>query len=100
MKKPLDNLLDAIEPRKFIPPPVEKLKASLPGNKNTFAVQVCRNCDASFSCSAYRNYMRSSASKADSLLKRFLEDFRSDLERENLLFSNLEYMPSLEYLEV
>jgi hypothetical protein len=93
------EVVDAIESRQFTPPPVDKLKTLLPGKKYSFAVQVCRNCDARFSCSAYRNYVRSSASKADSLLKRYLNDFGSDLEREDWRFSNLEVMPS-EDLEV
>jgi PD-(D/E)XK nuclease superfamily len=94
------EVVDAIESRDFVPPSVDKLTTLLPGKKNTFAVQVCRNCDARFSCSAYRNYVRSSASKADSLLKRFLEDFGSDLEREDWRFSNLEVTPSSEDLEI
>ena len=92
--------VDAIESRQFEPPSVEKLKSLLPGKKYSFAVQVCRNCDARFSCSAYRNYVRSSASKADSLLRRYLNDFGSDLEREDWRFSNLEVTPSPEDLEV
>ena len=94
------EIIDSIESRKFAPPSVKRLKSALPGKKYTFAVQVCRNCDARFSCSAYRNYVRSSASKADSLLKRYLNDFGSDLERENWRFSNLEVTPSPEDLEV
>lgn len=94
------EVVDAIESRQFTPPPVDKLKTLLPGKKYSFAVQVCRNCDARFSCSAYRNYIRSSAAKADSLLRRYLNDFGSDLEREDWRFSNLEVMPSPEDLEV
>jgi len=94
------EVVDAIESRQFAPPAVEKLKSLLPGKKYTFAVQVCRNCDARFSCSAYRNYVRSSASKADSMLKRYLNDFGSDLDREDWRFSNLEVTPSPEDLEV
>lgn len=94
------EVVDAIESREFAPPSVKRLKSALPGKKYTFAVQVCRNCDARFSCSAYRNYIRSSASKADSLLKRYLNDFGSDLERENWRFSNLEITPSPEDLAV
>ncbi len=90
------EVVEAIESREFKPPSVDKLKSSLPGKKYTFAVQVCRNCDARFSCSAYRNYIRSSAAKSDSMLKRFLNDFGSDLEREDWRFSNLAVTPSPE----
>lgn len=94
------EIVDSIESREFAPPSVKRLKSALPGKKYTFAVQVCRNCDARFSCSAYRNYVRSSANKADSLLKRYLNDFGSDLEREDWRFSNLEVTSSPEDLEV
>lgn len=94
------EVVDAIESRQFTPPSVDKLKTLLPGKKYSFAVQVCRNCDARFSCSAYRNYIRSSASKGDSLLKRYLNDFGSDLEREDWRFSNLQVIVSSEDLEV
>ena len=94
------EIVDSIESRKFAPPSVKRLKSALPGKKYTFAVQVCRNCDARFSCSAYRNNVRTSASKADSLLKRYIKDLGSDLERENWRFSNLEVTPSPEDLEV
>jgi hypothetical protein len=94
------EVVDAIESREFKPPSVERLKSALPGKKYTFAVQVCRNCDARFSCSAYRNYIRSSAAKSDSMLKRFLNDFGSDLEREDWRFSNLAVTPSPEELEI
>jgi len=94
------EVVDAIESREFIPPPVDKLTTLLPGKKNTFAVQICRNCDARFSCSAYRNYARLSASKGDSPLKRFLEDFGSDLDPEDWRVSNLEVTLSPEDLEI
>jgi PD-(D/E)XK nuclease superfamily len=94
------EVVDAIESREFTPPSVDKLKSSLPGKKYTFAVQVCRNCDARFSCSAYRNYIRSSAAKSDSMLRRYLNDFGSDLEREDWRFSNLAVTPSPEDLAI
>lgn len=84
------EVVDAIESRSFEPPPVERLKALLPGKKTTFAVQVCRNCDARFSCSAYRNYVDSSQSRADTLLSRFLNDYGNDSDREDWRYTNLE----------
>jgi hypothetical protein len=87
------QVVDAIESRQFQPPSVDRLKTLLPGKKTTFAVQVCRNCDARFSCSAYRNYVQASASTADTILKRFLGDFGSDADREDWVYSNLENMP-------
>ena len=92
------EVVDAIESRSFQPPPVERLKALLPGKKTTFAVQVCRNCDARFSCSAYRNYVDSSQSKADTILRRFLNDYGEDSDREDWVYTNLDNSTDLENL--
>lgn len=70
------------------------------GVEVTFAVQVCRNCDARFSCSAYRRYVKSSSSQADSLLSRFLNDYGSDSEREDFLYGNLENIPDVESFDI
>ncbi len=94
------EVVDAIESRQFQPPSLEKLKGKLAGKKITFAVQVCRNCDARFSCSAYRRYVKSSSSQADSLLSRFLNDYGSDAEREDFLYANLENIPDIESFDI
>ncbi|WP_373479138.1 PD-(D/E)XK nuclease family protein [Geminocystis sp.] len=94
------QVVDAIESRQFQPPSLEKLKGKLAGKKVTFAVQVCRNCDARFSCSAYRRYVKSSSSQADSLLSRFLNDYGSDSEREDFLYGNLENIPDIERFDI
>ena len=94
------EVVDAIESRQFQPPSLEKLKGKLAGKKITFAVQVCRNCDARFSCSAYRRYVKSSSSQADSLLSRFLSDYGSDAEREDFLYANLENIPDVESFDI
>jgi len=88
-------VVDAIESRQFQPPSVERLKMLMPGKKTSFAVQVCRNCDARFSCSTYRNYVEASASTADTVLKRFLGDYGSDADREDWIYSNLEATPEI-----
>ena len=70
------------------------------GKKITFAVQVCRNCDARFSCSAYRRYVKSSSSQSNSLLSRFLNDYGSDAERDDFLYANLENIPDVESFDI
>jgi len=51
------QIVDEIEEGQFEPPPVERLQEKLPGaREERFAVRVGRNCDARFSCSAYRTY--------------------------------------------
>lgn len=49
-------VVDKIENREFKPPSVEHLKERIKGTKQKFATRVCRNCDARFSCDAYREY--------------------------------------------
>lgn len=94
------QVVDAIESRQFQPPSLDRLKTKLAGKKVSFAVQVCRNCDARFSCSAYRRYVRTSSSQADSLLNRFLNDYGTDSEREDFLYANLETIPDVDSFEV
>ena len=94
------KVVDEIKSRDFKTPSVEKLKSAIPGKKYTFAIQVCHNCDARFSYSAYRFNIKSSAAKSDSILKLFLNDFGNDLEREDWRFSNLALIPLSEDLEI
>jgi hypothetical protein len=52
-------VVDQIHDSEFSPPPVEKLEAPFTTGQNIrFATRVCRNCDARFSCAAYRIYAR------------------------------------------
>jgi hypothetical protein len=94
------QVVDAIESRQFQPPSLDKLKGKLADKKVTFAVQVCRNCDARFSCSAYRRYVKSSSSQADSLLSRFLNEYGTDSQREDFLYANLENLPDVERFDI
>ena len=50
--------VDEIETGYFAPPPPSRL-AEVIENGETFATRVCRNCDARFSCAAYREYAAS-----------------------------------------
>lgn len=50
------EVVDAIENGEFSPPEVETLRDRVQGNE-TFATRVCRNCDARYSCRAYRIYV-------------------------------------------
>lgn len=52
------EVVDAIEGAKFAPPGIEVLQNQLGTSTQRFATRVCRNCDARFSCGAYRQYAR------------------------------------------
>ncbi|MBD1866132.1 PD-(D/E)XK nuclease family protein [Cyanobacteria bacterium FACHB-471] len=95
-------VVDAIEENKFAPASVEKLKTRFAarGRELLFATQVCRNCDARFSCSSYRNYVVSSGGRSDSTFARYFQEFGSDSEQEEWLTANLDAAPSPEAFEV
>ena len=72
-----DEVVDQIEDHRFAPPPVEKLLQPFADRANVrFGTHVCRNCDARFSCAAYRVYMRQGRGRAD----QAFEQYYSDLE--------------------
>ena len=52
------KVVDQIESGEFAPPSVDVLESFITGGwrKERFATRVCRNCDARFSCDAYRQY--------------------------------------------
>jgi hypothetical protein len=50
------DIVDKIEAGIFHPAPLSKLKSKEAGMRNIFASHVCRNCDARYSCSSYREY--------------------------------------------
>lgn len=87
-------VVDQIEGKAFQPPPVERLKEKLPGMKAPFAVQVCRNCDARFSCKSYRNYaLTSASSRIEFKFSQFFSDTPSEPERVEWIVVNLAEAP-------
>ena len=71
--------VDCIEDGKFHPPSPADLLKKVAGTKQTFATNVCRNCDGRFSCAAYREYARGSTKgKA----REFVKYFESSLDRD------------------
>ncbi|MDW8395610.1 MAG: PD-(D/E)XK nuclease family protein [Anaerolineae bacterium] len=72
------EVVDRIEDGQFAPPNVEKLRERVPGSNRTFAAQVCRYCDARFSCAAHRTYVLGAPNR---LRESFFEDYGDDAER-------------------
>lgn len=93
-------VVDAIEERRFAPPPVEKLQQRLEGaTKTLFATRVCINCDARFSCVSYRDYaLESSQGLAEKNFRRYFNDYGDELELEAWRAANLEVAPTAEIL--
>jgi hypothetical protein len=55
-------VVDKIEERAFKPPTLNQLQERIKGTKQRFATRICRNCDARYSCDAYREYAQATSS--------------------------------------
>lgn len=75
-------VVDMIENREFQPPSIDKLKERIKGTKQRFATRVCRNCDARFSCDAYREYSQTTQSFSGGFLE-YISDLGNTDEVEN-----------------
>lgn len=69
------EVVDQIEDREFEPRSVEELRGSYTDRSNvSFGTHVCRNCDARFSCAAYRVYVRHGRGRADQIFENYYND--------------------------
>jgi hypothetical protein len=84
------EVVDCIEGGEFEPASLEKLKSQHGKQKITFATNVCRNCDARYSCASYRYYAQEGSSHPDLALRQYLNDYGSDHDQQDWLSSNLE----------
>lgn len=86
-------VVDAIEENHFAPRAVDDLNATLPGtHAMRFATRVCRNCDARFSCSAYREYAWQPGQRgvAEERFRQYYEETPPDAEQEQWRAAGLE----------
>jgi len=84
------KVVDNIEDRCFTAPDVKHLKEKVEGTNVQFATYVCRNCDARFSCSSYRDYVRQSGAKSQADIWKYLEDTGDTVTNEERMLTNLE----------
>lgn len=82
-------VIDKIETNCFEPPAVSVLQAKIEGTNTLFATRVCRNCDARYSCEAYREYALIIGTRTQSNFKKYFEDLSNDLEQEEFLTANI-----------
>lgn len=70
------RVVDRIEEGKFEPPPLETLQSTIKGvwMHERFGSRVCRQCDARFSCSSYRQYAMGSRQVAEGRMQYFMDD--------------------------
>lgn len=85
--------VDLIEQHRFDPPPLDALERTLPGMRARFAVAVCRNCDARFSCESWRRYAVKAGHGTASSFRQYLEDLADDVEQEEFRSAALDAAP-------
>ncbi|WP_139423894.1 PD-(D/E)XK nuclease family protein [Chryseobacterium mulctrae] len=83
------DTVDNIEKHCFTPPPVEILNSLIEGTRSKFATRICRNCDARFSCSSFREYATSIQKGTNMNFKKYYEDYGSDVEKEEFINASL-----------
>ena len=80
-------VVDKIEEREFEPPTLQQLQQRIKGTKQRFATRVCRNCDARFSCDAYRKYAQVTNSFSGGFAE-YISDLGNTDEVENTTNTN------------
>lgn len=95
--KDFGEVVDKIENGEFHAPPVTVLNSRTGNSKVLFATNVCRNCDARFSCISYRQYaMQGRNPNDDSFFTTYLPSTGTELEQEEWLTTNLEARQNVE----
>jgi len=88
--KEFADVVDNIEARRFSAPHVKRLKEKVKGPEVQFATYVCRNCDARYSCSSYRDYVKQSGARSQAEFRKYLEDTGDAVTNEERILTNLE----------
>ena len=88
-------VVDAIEDGDYAPRMVEELQARIAFGRTRFATRVCRNCDARFSCSSYREYALQGRGRSERAFREYFSDLGTDLDQENWRTSNLNVAPGI-----
>ena len=91
-------VVDKIETRDFEPPSQQKLNERIAGTRQKFVTRVCRNCDARFSCDAYREYNFSNPSFKGGF-SQFISDLGPADEVENMTNTNSLETPAPENID-
>jgi PD-(D/E)XK nuclease superfamily len=84
------KIVDCIEDKNFAPASIETLKAKMGPSAAIFATRVCRNCDARFSCSSFREYAVGKGKGARDSFAKYFEDFGNDSDQEEWVNANLQ----------
>lgn len=91
-------VVDDIEDGLFAPPRVSRLRERTTDTGATFAKNICRNCDARYSCRAYRQYIKTARGRKEFAFKAYFQEEEPEWEREERLASRLELAPQAELI--
>ena len=80
-------VVDEIEDGAFAPASLAKLLSRQPGTNGLFASNVCRHCDARFSCSSYRQYAHQASAGIEQRFRQYFDDWGDDIERSERLLA-------------
>ncbi|MBK9091273.1 MAG: PD-(D/E)XK nuclease family protein [Anaerolineae bacterium] len=81
--------VDEIEDGCFAPPDLTTLQARLPGTTRTFATDICRYCDARFSCASYRQYAHAASRGVEARFRQYFDDFGDETTQADRLVTGL-----------
>ncbi len=83
------EVVDDIEDRRFAPRSVAHLDMRQGSTQQRFATAVCRNCDARFSCSSYRQWALGSTSRVEKAVRQYFADVARDEDLDAWRTANL-----------
>jgi hypothetical protein len=89
MMQEFGEVVDAIEAREFAPPEIKVLQEEMGTTAQRFATRVCRNCDARFSCGAYRQYARHGRGQIEKNFRQYFGELVGGGEEEPWLTAGL-----------
>jgi len=87
------EVVDEIEDGAFAPRDLATLQSRQPGTYGPFATNVCRNCDARFSCSSYREYAHAASQGAERRFRQYFDDLGDDVEQGERMVAGLVEAP-------
>jgi hypothetical protein len=93
------RVVDCIENGEFEPASIEKLNSHYGSQNSMFGTNVCRNCDARFSCLSYRQFAAGSHRSPENFFRQYLADFGTDIDQQDWLSSGMDSAANLEDLE-
>lgn len=89
MVRAFGEVVDLIEDGCFAPADLTTLHGRLPGTTRTFASEVCRRCDARFSCASYRAYAHAASQGVEARFREYFDDYGDDVEQTERIASGL-----------